>query len=167
VPDLRYQVVVPASEIGAGGTVTAISWHRSGFYPSGASYGEVQIFMGRGVSGSLQDLFDENYVPGSKTLVFEEPELSLEATPDGWFSLQLETPFSCSAGDNLIIDVLHGSSRLGLYTWHWNTGSERSLMAPDDSACRGYLAEDLPHMVLELEDTGLDTRTFGWIKRIS
>jgi hypothetical protein len=40
-------------------------------------------------------------------------------------------------------------------------------MAPDDSACRGYLAEDLPHMVLELEDTGLDTRTFGWIKRIS
>ncbi len=153
-----------ASEIPFEGELTGIMWHRSGYHPPGASYEDVRISAGVPAADELGEHFEENWVPGTRTEVFSAEHLDIETVPDGWFGVDLDAPWHHEMGEALLLEVQHSDSRLGVYTWHWDSGAWRALAAPDDMAERGWLMQDIPHMILLFEEAGLEPASFGRIK---
>lgn len=158
-------MVVLDEEIGDAMTIETISWQRGPSGSSTASFTGFQIFMGVTESDMLGTTFDDNYTPGTRTLVYETSLLELDVGPDEWIDLTLDTPYWYNGEDNLIVEVVWQSGENTVWAYVWNTTGQtpRSLEAATSGAQQGFLSQKLSELRLDGVLT-LEENTFGNIK---
>lgn len=140
--------------------------HESGSTPAPCCYDDFQIWAGLTDDDVLSGTFEDNFLPGTRTLLFERDSLHLEADPDTWVPFELDVPYWYGGSHNLVIEVLWSDGEeLGtecVYTWQWNTGTMRCASGPYDAAS-GSLTSVIP--VLRFTGTGaLEDRSFADVK---
>ena len=130
-----------------------------------ATFDELTISMGLCDSETLSTTFDDNYIPGTETVVLQATDYTVTApTPDAWFYVDLDTPYWYNGDDNLIIEVEWPGGNGSLYAYHWQTGSDRALKARFGQST-GTLEQSLPNMLLT-GPLNFDQESFGSIKSI-
>lgn len=165
---MRYQVVALDSEIGSAMDISSIAWQRADAGDDQGHYYTAKIYMGLCSSDQLSSNFENNWIPGSRTLVFETAQLDLNATPGEWEPVVLQTPYWYNGQDNLLIEVQWASAdtNYSFYTWKWNTGTARSVKATSLGSATGVLSTQMS----ELQLTGtmsLDGATFAEVKTLT
>jgi len=160
-------VVVFDEEIGDAMTIETISWQRGPAGSSDASFNGFEIYMGLCASDMLGTTFDDNYIPGSRTLVYKTPYLEVSANPDEWIDITLDTPYWYNGVDNLLIEVLWNSGSGTVYAYIWNTSgtTPRSVKSAVSSSPDGFLSPSLSELMLD-GPSALDQTTFGAIKAL-
>ncbi len=125
----RYQVIALAEEMTGPMTIGEISWQRGGDAGSAqGTYNSFKLYMGVSGSSELTDTFADNYLPGTRTLVYSTSSQIMSAQPDGWMTISLETPFEYNGTDNLIVELEWSGGANMFYTYMWETGTTRGLM---------------------------------------
>ncbi len=138
----------------------------SGSTPAATAYENFQIWAGLTDDDVLSAVFDENFLPGTRTLLFDRDSLYLEAEPDTWIPFDLDTPYWYGGSDNLVIEILwsHGEE-LGsecVYTWQWNTGQMRCASG-QYTASSGSLTSVIP-LLQFIGESSLQESTFAEVK---
>lgn len=147
-------------------TIESVSWQRSstGSGDSTASFPQFELYMGLSAQDWLGTEFDENYIPGTRILVFDSDPLTVSADPGGWFTLELETPFWYNGNDNLLLELDWLDATGSFHTYLWNSpGVPRSLKAPTPDGPTGFLSSMMSELMLD-GTTLLDSGTFAEIK---
>ncbi|MBN1434558.1 hypothetical protein JW921_07350 [Candidatus Fermentibacterales bacterium] len=152
-------------EIGTAMQIQSIQWHWV-WTPDAeefATCGDFNLYMGYCDSDELGSGFEDNYVPGTRTLVYSNPSLYVTAGAGGWTPVNLSTPFWYDGSGNLIIEVewANDFDDNSFYCGQWNTGSTRCLKVEDNGPAQ--LDSNVTHMILT-GVLGLDTGSFGEIK---
>lgn len=162
---MRYQVVALDSEIGTAMEITSIAWQRA---PSGNDQGhyyDVKIYVGLCASDQLGASFENNWIPGTKTLVFAADQLDLSAGANEWEPIEFDDPYWYNGQQNLLIEVSWASANpsYSFYTWQWETGAARAVYATNLGSATGILSTKMS--MLQLAGTlELDAATFGCVK---
>jgi len=161
-------VVVLDSEIGGAFQIQELSLvrHSSGSTPAPTNFSDFQIWFGLTDSDQLSSTFEDNFIPGTRTLVFDRDSLYLSASPGEQIDFELDQPFWYGGTHNLVVEILWSDGEeIGsecVYTWQWNTGAMRCASGPY-TASSGSLTSMIPMLVL----TGvqaLDQTTFAAVK---
>lgn len=164
---MHYQVVVLDSELDGAMDISSVAWQRT---PSGSDQGhyyDVRIYMGLCADDQLGSGFEDNWVPGTKTLVFEADTLDLSANANEWEPVALSTPYWYGGQQNLLIDLQWASANTSysFYTWKWETGAARAVKATNLSLPTGILYTQMSELMLE-GTLALEGMTFCEIKTI-
>jgi hypothetical protein len=154
--------VVLTDEMGGGLTIEEISWCSFYASPDGV-YQDVEIHLGLCASDTLGQVFDDNYIPGTKTLVLSADTLVAELQPDQWFTIGLDEPYSYTGEENLLIDIYHEPGGSGLYTWSWSAGEGRSVGTFSAPWTQGSLDDLVPWMIIS-GSLSLERSTFAGVK---
>ncbi len=164
---MHYQVVVLSSEMGSAMEIQSISFRRYPSPESQGTYTDFTMYMGLCSSDELVATFDDNWIPGTKTEVMSASSYTTETVAVGdWFTFNLDTPYWYNGQDNLLIEVNWSDGSTGsLYSWSWDTGTDRkiyglygSTMAPPAN-----INGNVPTMQIN-GALSLDQSTFGRIK---
>jgi hypothetical protein len=130
-----------------------------------ATFDQLTISMGLCESDTLSATYDDNYIPGTKTEVFNAASHTVSApTGDQWFYVTLDTPYWYNGEDNLIIEFEWPSGSGSLYVYHWPTGGNRAVNGGYGSGS-GYPEVNIPYMLLS-GGLDFDQASFGSIKSI-
>jgi hypothetical protein len=157
--------VVLDEEIGSGILIGQLSWMVAPSSVPPGGFVDVEVWMGLCASDYLGSNFLDNYIPGTRSLVFQADTLTLDGSEGEWISIELTEPFQYDGSQNLLIEVLHSPGEGGIYSWSWEAGPGRSLSAWSVTSPNGSLQGEVPMMILS-EPAGLEPATFGSIKRI-
>ncbi len=156
------------SEMGGAFGIETLSLkrHSSGSTPAGTNYTDFQIWAGLTDSDVMSSTFDDNIIPGSRTLLFSRDSLYIEAVPNSWIPFDLDTAYWYGGSDNLVIEILwsHGEE-LGsecVYTWQWNTGQMRCASG-QYTASSGSLTSVIP-LLQFIGESSLQESTFAEVK---
>lgn len=161
---MRYQVVVLTSEIGDAIKIDNLHWKRAVGGVNQGTFNDFVIYMGLCSGDVLGISYDDNYIPGTRTQVMSSSSYTTPSTnPNEWFVIPLDTPYWYSAGDNLLIEIEWSSGSGSLYTWHWNSGTERCVVGAYGEPNGNFLTSLVPNIILE-GTLSLDPSTFGMIK---
>ncbi len=164
--NLRFQILALDSEIGTAVTVNSISFKRA---PAGAEdhvdLETFQIYMGLCQSDQLSETFEDNYIPGSRILVYDHDDVTITAgAPNQWFEIQFDTPYFYAGHDNLVIDFLWDGGACSIFNWGSEPGPARSITGGYGDAT-GTAESDVPHIRLN-GTLDLERATFGEIKAL-
>jgi hypothetical protein len=155
-------VVVLDSEIGTAMDINTLAWKRTPIGDPSATLDEIEIYMGLCATDELGTTFEDNYIPGTKTLVFSSSPFTISADPEEWAEVTLDTPFWYNGSDNLIIEVTWPNGSGSFYVYKWSSGSDRSLES-GYGGTTGTLSQDVSHLQL-IGDVGLEPSTFAEVK---
>ena len=134
--------------------------------PATGVFYDFGIYMALSDDDVLSSAFDENYVPGTFRQVFYRDTLALSPAPGDWQDFELDQQFWYDGMHNLIVEFRWSGGTTAddcLYSWHWNTGTIRSV-----SALYGASTGTMSSLVVMLRFTGelaLDQTTFAGVKR--
>jgi hypothetical protein len=156
-------VIALDEEIGGPVTIDALSWHRTSVGSPSASFSNFSIYLGHGASDELGATFDDNYIAGTKTLVYSAPSITLTAAPEEWATIDLDIPFDYNGTDNLIMEIQWAGGSGTFYTYAWDTGSDRCVTASHPSNPTGLVSSQMCQFRIELP-LALEHSTFGSIK---
>jgi hypothetical protein len=164
---MHYQVVVLESEIGSAMDILSLAWQRAESGSSEGHYYGVEIYMGLCAGDELEATFDNNWIPGTRTLVFAADTLDLSGDANDWTPIILDYPYWYGGGQNLLIDLQWTSANTAysFYTWRWDTGAVRSVKAVSLAAPAGVLSTQMSELMLS-GDLALPQITFGGIKTL-
>ena len=148
-------------------TINEIGWQRGGSAGSASGYyNSFKLYVGLASVSELSNTFSDNYIPGSRTLVYETNTQVMSAAPDEWVHIALDTPFWYNGEDNLIVELEWVGGSNMFYTYMWETGVNRGLMNKSNiNSPTGTLYTRMS----ELAFTGtmaLEQETFGSIKTL-
>lgn len=170
---MRYQVVVLDSEIGSDFEISEIGWQVHPTAAASAEFENMKVYVGLCAEDDLGSVFDENYIEGTRTLVYENPSQVMSGASGDWAALQLDTPYlyDMEAG-NLIIEVTWDSciDHQSFYVHSWDTGAIRAVSntqigAP--SSPTGSLSSAMARLILTGSSGGSFTSlTFGSVKTL-
>jgi hypothetical protein len=124
---------------------------------------DFEVYMGYTDNELLVPVFEDNYLPGTRTLVLQEANITYNAEPGEWCVIELDTPFSYTTGHHLILEFQFSGGSSGMHNYLWPTPEGRALTATYQ-AVSGYLMDDMIHLLLTGMAQSLDTDTFGAIK---
>ena len=158
----RHQALVLAEEIGTGMSVESIAWCCATTSGEPVSYLELEVYLGLCASDQLQVDFESNYIPGSRTLVFQADTLFVDAAPGETFSIKFDSPFWYPGEGNLLIEVIHDPGSWGIWGWSWVAGDACSLGRYGNPG-PGVLEDRVPWMLLS-GYLSLEHSTFGSLK---
>ena len=145
--------------------IVGLEWCcQSTSYPD-ASYLDLEIHMGLCSADQLVPTFEDNYLPGTKTLVMSADTLCFDVEPNQWVSVVLDQPYVYDGEQNLLIEVFHNPNYTGFNSWSWLAGESRSVGAYGNPGTTGSPDERVPWMVL-VGASGLRATTFGGIKAL-
>ncbi|NLP05156.1 hypothetical protein GX411_04320 [Candidatus Fermentibacteria bacterium] len=163
--DLRYQAVVLNDQVSSAIQVQSISWKRSISGDPAATFYDFKIYMGYSNLDQLGMTFLDNYMPGTRTLVFSSSPYNINVGPNEWLTTTLNTPFWYSpAIGNLLIEVEWTSESFGsVYMWHYNAGTDRAIKGAYGSPTAYASENTLPHIMLN-GVLDLEPESFGSIK---
>lgn len=151
------------SEIGNAITIQDLDWKRAPSGTSTATFNNFKIYMGYSTLDVLGNTFLNNYISGSRTLVFSRSSYTVNADANQWFTTTLDTPFFYNGSNNLIIEFEWSSGTESVYIWHWPTGSIRGISGPYGSPDADESEPNIPH--LRLSGTlDMGSATFAEIK---
>jgi hypothetical protein len=160
---MRYQVVVLDEEIGGATTIDGLSWQKSPYGATTGTFNQFRIYMGYCASDELGTVFDANYISGTKTMVHYASSVTLSAAPEGWDTINLNTPFEYDGSENLIIEIQWTGGTGSFYEYVFDGGPNRCLKASTASSTTGIILSRL--FMVELEwPTAFERDTFGSIK---
>jgi len=164
---MRYQVMALSSEMTGAMTIGSIAWQRGGSSGSDTGYyNNFKLYMGLASSDQLSDNFLDNYVPGTRALVYETPTQTMSAAPDQWMTIALDTPFWYNGTDNLIVELIWSGGSNMFFTYKWNTGASRALENDSDiHAPTGVLGQNLSEVMFDGPHS-LTPYSFGAIKAL-
>jgi hypothetical protein len=160
-------VIALAEEMNGPMTIGEISWQRGGSSgsPQG-TYSNFKLFMGVSANSELTDTFADNYLPGTRTLVYDTSSQIMSAQPDGWVTIALDTPFEYNGTDNLIVELEWSGGANMFYTYMWETGSSRGLMNKSNlGSPTGTLYTRMSQLMLT-PASSLEQYTFAGIKSL-
>jgi len=168
---MRYQVVVLDEEIGSGFTIDEISLQGHPAGDHSAEFSTVKIYMGLCASDQLGSTFDDNYIDGTRMLVYEASTATFAAETDQWSAIALDDQYIYDPSQgNLIVEITWEFSidHKSFYVRSWDTGTIRavaSTQAGAPSQPTGSLSSALPRLMLTGTAQGsLETLTFGAVK---
>ncbi len=146
-------------------TIETVAWQRGG--SSGSStgtYNNFKLYMGLASADVLSDTFADNYIEGTRTLVYQTSSQVMSAGTDEWMTITLDTPYWYNGTDNLVFELEWQGGANMFYTYMWSTGTSRGLMNKTDiTSPTGTLNTTMSE--LRFDGTmDLDTATFGGIK---
>ena len=147
-------------------TIESVSWQRvaAGTGDSTATFPDFHLYMGLCGQDCLGTEFDQNYLPGSRTLVFEGDPLLVSGSPGEWYTINLQTPFWYDGQHSLLVELSWDGATGSFHTYLWNSpGVPRSLKAPTPDGPTGFLSSQMSELMLD-GTTGLTSETFGYIK---
>ena len=164
---MRYQVMALASEMNGAMTIGSVSWQRGGSSGSPTGfYNNFQLFMGVSAEAGLGNNFEGNYIPGTRTLVYETPSQTMSAGPDEWMTITLDTPFWYNGTDNLLVELQWVGGSNMFFTYKWNTGANRALENKTDIySPTGNLSQNMSELMFD-GPLNLTRHTFGAIKAL-
>ncbi|MCK5064233.1 MAG: hypothetical protein KAQ97_03050 [Candidatus Fermentibacteraceae bacterium] len=170
---MRYQVVVLDEEIGSDFNIDSIAWQRHPAGDNSAEFETVKIYMGLCSEDQLGSTFDDNYIEGTRTLIYESSSLVMSGNPDEWVPISLDTNYQYDSSEgNLIIEVTWEScvDLNSFYIRSWDAGTIRAVgytQAGAPSYPTGSLSSSLPRMTITGTAQGaLGTLTFGAVKSL-
>ena len=146
--------------------IESISWQRvsEGTGDSVATFPGFELYVGLCDQDYLGTEFDDNFIPGSKTLVFSADPLAVSGEPGDWFTIDLDSPYWYNGQDNLLIELSWNGGTGSFHTYMWNSpGVPRSLKAPTPDGPTGFLSSTMSELMLDGVE-GLPEATFGHIK---
>ena len=143
--------------------IESVSWKKTASGTPSATLDDFRIYMGYCTGDELGAVFDDNYVPGTKTLVFHDDPFVLSGNPDQWMEIALDTSFGWDGTDNLLIDVEWSDGSGTVYVYHWDSGSGRSLSA-DYGSPEGFVQNIVSHLQLTGTEMAIEQHTFGGLK---
>jgi len=161
----RYQVIALSSEMSGAMTISQIGWQRGGSSGSASgSYNNFKLYVGLASESELSNRFKDNYIPGTRTLVYQRSSQVMSAGPDEWMVITLDTPFWYNGGDNVIVELEWAGGANMFYTYMWETGASRGLMNKADvTAPTGTLSTVMSQLMFD-GPMALEQHTFGYIK---
>jgi len=167
---MRYLVVVLDEEIGGNLHVTDVGVQVHPAADPSAEFNDVKIYMGYCTSDQLVSTFEDNYVEGSRTQVFDSSTYVFSGSASEWCTIQLDTPFTYWLGQgNLLIEVTWSSpvDNQSFYTYGWDTGTIRAVAATAagaPSTPAGSLSSAMTRLELVGGFMDLESTTFAGIK---
>lgn len=148
-------------------TVTAVSWLRSYEGDDWAIYYDVSLYMGLCDQDDLISEFDQNYVPGTRELVFSADSLYLEGEAWEWLTLTLDEPFEYSGEGNLVMELTRRDAEdTNLFSFRWYTAEYRTVLEVDPEAQFGYANTVAAMLRIDYTSTGLSRMTWPGIKAL-
>ncbi|MCK5117790.1 MAG: hypothetical protein KAR44_14430, partial [Candidatus Aegiribacteria sp.] len=88
--DMRYQTLYLENEIGNSIEIQSISLMRTPAGGTSVTLDTLAIYIGYSKYGELGTGFDDNYLPGTRQLVFWEEDCTITAPePNQWFQIDL------------------------------------------------------------------------------
>jgi hypothetical protein len=146
-------------------TISSVSWQRGGSSGSASgTYNSFKLYMGLAAGTELTDTYDSNYVPGTKTLVYQTASQTMIADPDQWMTIALDTPYWYDGTSGLIFELQWEGGVNMFYTYMWDTGTNRGLMNKTDiTSPTGTLSTSMSELMFD-GVLSLGTSTFGAIK---
>ncbi len=162
---MRYQVMALSSEMDGAMTIGSIAWQRGGSAGSTTGYyNSFKLYVGVASTDELTTTFEDNYVPGTRTLVYETASQTMTAGPDEWMTINLDTPFWYNGTDNLVVELVWIGGSNMFYTYKWNAGSNRALENGDDiTSPTGTLSQSMSELAFD-GPLSLTRYSFGAIK---
>lgn len=168
---MRYQVVVLDEEIGSDFEVTEIGWQVHPTADSSAEFAGMKIYLGLCAEESLGSTYDDNYVEGTRTLVYESSSEVMSGASGEWAKIILDTEYQYDSTEgNLIIEITWDScvDQKSFYVHSWDTGAIRAVgytQAGAPSSPTGSLSSAMPRLMLTGTSAGsLTSMTFGGVK---
>ena len=167
---MRYLVVVLDEEIGGNLHITDVGVQVHPAADPSAEFNDVKIYMGYCASDQLVSTFEDNYVEGSRTQVFDSYTYVFSGSAGEWCTIQLDTPFTYWFGQgNLLIEVTWSSpvDNQSFYTYGWDTGIIRAVAATAagaPSVPTGSLSSAMSRLKLVGDYLDLESTTFAGIK---
>ncbi len=125
---------------------------------------EFQIYLGHSSLDELEPEFDDNYISGTKTRVFNQSDVWLYSPgPGEWMTIELEDSFWYNGSDNLLVDFAWPSGESAIYVMGWSDSDvDRSVNGEYDNPIGTQSPESL---LLRFNGTlSLEPATFGSIK---
>jgi hypothetical protein len=164
---MRYQVMALASEMDGAMTISSISWQRGGSMGSASgNYNNFEIHLGLSSEPELTDVFEDNYIPGTRTLVYQTSSQTMSAGPDQWMTIPLDTPFWYNGTDNLVVEIRWVGGANMFYTYKWSTGADRALENKTDVfSPAGTLSQNMSELMFD-GPLSLTRHSFGAIKAL-
>jgi hypothetical protein len=147
-------------------TIESVSWQRTseGDGDSTASFPAFELYLGLTDREYLGTEFEENYIPGTRTLVYASDPLEVSADPGSWCAIDLQDPFWYNGDDNLILELCWLGGTGSFHTYKWNSpGVPRSLKAPTPGGPTGFLSSEMSELMLD-GTVALTPATFGELK---
>jgi len=170
---MRYQVVVLDEEVGCDFEISELAWQVHPAADESAEFSDLKVYMGLCSSDQLGSYFDDNYIPGTRTLVYEAASQVMSGAVDDWAGLLLDQSYQYLQSEgNLIIEVTWESpvDHKSFYVRSWDTGTIRAVGYTQTGAPShptGSLSSSLPRIMLTGSASGeLEQITFGCIKSI-
>lgn len=150
-------------EIGGSMEIDGLSWMKSDGDPSSELW-DFQIYMGLCAADELTDVFADNFIPGTRTLVLDTSSQSFQGNVGDWMDVDFQTTYWFSGQENLLVEVLFdGGDGTLLYNFNWDTGTMRSVRTDFAYSTSGVLYSSVSH--LKLRGTmDLHASTFAGIK---
>ncbi len=148
-------------------TISEISWQRGGSSGSASgSYNSFKLYMGLSAASELTSTFADNYLPGTRVLVYETGTQFMSGQPDQWMTITLDTPFWYNGVDNLVVELEWVGGVNMFFTYMWPTGANRGLMNKTDVGSRtGTLSQNMSELMFD-GPSALEPATFGSIKAL-
>jgi len=170
---MRYLVVALDEEINGNIHITDVGVQVHPAADPSAEFNDVKIYMGYCTSDELVSTFEDNYVEGSRTQVFDSSSHVFTGNSGEWFTIQLDTPFDYWFGQgNLLIEVTWSSpvDSASFYTYGWDTGAIRAVAATAAGAPTtptGSLSSAMSRLKLVGLFVDLEPATFADIKTLA
>ncbi len=161
---MRYQVVVLDTEINDAIEISGISWKRFPSPDDQATFSDLSVYLGLCASDNLVPTFDDNFISGTRTLVFSEASYTTDVVAiNEWFEIPFTTPFWYNGQDNLLIEINWSAGDGSLYSWSALPGGIRRIYGAYGSTTS--LVQDDNFPTIQLHGTlSLENSTFGRIK---
>lgn len=146
-------------------TIETVAWQRGGSAGSSTgTYNNFKLYMGLASADVLSNTFADNYIAGTRTLVYQTSQQVMSAGADEWMTITLDTPYWYNGTDNLVFELEWQGGANMFYTYMWNTGAPRGLMNKTDlSSPTGTLSNNMSELRFD-GSMALDPMTFGEIK---
>ena len=128
------------------------------------NFTEFYMYMGYCSSDNLTENYQDNYVSGTRTTVFERTSAFTVNAVYPWTGIVLDTPFwyNPSAG-NLVIEIAWPDGDDEIYTFNYGTPGVGSLVMGFYDLSYGGVFQEAPYLRFE-GDYAFDQTTFAGIK---
>ncbi|MCK5784920.1 MAG: hypothetical protein KAH54_00020 [Candidatus Sabulitectum sp.] len=125
-----------------------------------------EVYMGLTDNENLSAVFEDNYLPGTRTLVLQEDSVTYAAGTEEWCIIPLDTPFPYETGHHLLIEYLWTGGYTGMHNYVWTTTTDRAVLAYNPSSATGSNQSKMIHLLLTGTELNLEQTTFGAVKII-
>ena len=158
--------MVLASEINLAGELTEGAYDVTDGPYSNGLFWNFEMRLCHTSLDELTENFSDNYAGNTPIMVADDDPLNI-TTGDGWWAVPDFTPFDYNGSDNLIIEIRwQDDNEVSVYMWHFDSGSDRFLLAKGYDAETGSVATKINRFRLTVDITAIESSSLGQIKAV-